>query len=101
MFSIYEKLGKLKNENPALNGGKNAASYTRIKTSLDQNILAFVREKSAKKIIFIGNLSSKKQSFSTEIEGNFSDYISGEKQTFEKNKPLIFAPWEYKILLAD
>lgn len=101
MFSIYEKLGQLKNENSALNGGKKSASYSRISTSLDKNILAFERGKAGKKLLFIANLSSKNQSFSAAIEGTYTDYMSGEKVTFEKNQTINFKPWEYKILLAN
>lgn len=101
MFSIYEKLGQLKNENSALNGGKKSASYSRITTSLDKNILAFERGKAGKKLLFIANLSSKNQSFSAAIEGTYTDYMSGEKLTFEKNQTINFKPWEYKILLAN
>lgn len=101
MFSIYEKLGQLKNENSALNGGKKSASYSRISTSLDKNILAFERGKAGKKLLFIANLSSKNQSFSAAIEGTYTDYMSGEKVTFEKNQTINFKTWEYKILLAN
>lgn len=101
MFPIYEKLGKLKNENAALNGGKNPASYKRIATSTDQNILAFEREKQGKKVIFIGNLSKTAQTFSAPIEGEFTDYISGNKVVFTKEQKLTFKPWEYKILLVE
>lgn len=100
MFPIYEKLGKLKNENVALNGGKNPASYKKIVTSADQNILAFEREKQDKKVIFIGNLSKTAQTFSAPIEGEFTDYISGNKVVFTKEQKLTFKPWEYKILLV-
>ena len=101
MFPIYEKLGKLKNENAALNGGKNPASYKRIATSMDQNILAFEREKQGKKVIFVANLTKTDQTFSVPIEGEFTDYISGTKVTFAKDQKLTFKPWEYKILLVD
>jgi 1,4-alpha-glucan branching enzyme len=101
MFSIYVKLGQLKNGNPALNGGKKSASYKRIVTSSDQNVLAFEREKQGKKVLFVGNLTKENQTFSAAIEGTFTDFMSGAKITFTKNQTLTFKPWEYKILLAD
>ena len=84
-----------------MNGGKNPASYKRIATSTDQNILAFEREKQDKKVIFIGNLSKTAQTFSAPIEGEFTDYISGNKVVFTKEQKLTFKPWEYKILLVE
>ncbi len=101
MFPIYEKLGKLKNNNIALNGGKNPASYTRISTSSDENVLAFVREKNRKKVIYIGNLNKNKTDFSLNLEGNYLDYMSGKIIKLSKNEKMNFAAWEYKILVKQ
>ena len=101
MMAIYEKLGKLKKENEALNGGKNPACYTRLLTSNDTEILAFGREKNGKKVIFICNLSKVKQSFTVPTEGLFTDYMSGTKIEITKNQKLNFSSWEYKILIFD
>ncbi|WP_394759083.1 alpha-amylase family glycosyl hydrolase [Flavobacterium sp.] len=101
MMTIYEKLGKLKSENPALNGGKNPASYHRILTSDDLKILAFEREKSGNKIIFLSNLTKTNTVFTAPIEGIFTDYMSGQKITFAKDQKLNLKPWEYKILIAE
>jgi 1,4-alpha-glucan branching enzyme len=95
------KLGKLKNENSALSGGKNPASYTRISTSDDAKIVAFERAKGAKKVIYLGNLSKEETAFSVAFEGKYTDYMTGEKVSFSKNQKLTFKPWEYKILIAE
>ncbi len=101
MNSVYEKLGKLKLENTALNGGKNAASYNRLTTSDDVRILAFEREKSGQKVIFISNLTKDNSTFTVPIEGTFADYMSGQKITLTKDQKLDFKPWEYKILIIE
>jgi 1,4-alpha-glucan branching enzyme len=95
------KLGKLKNENTALNGGKKAASYTKISTSDDTKILAFERAKENNKVIYIGNLSKTNVSFTSAFEGKFTDYMTGEKVSYSKNQKFTFKPWEYKILIAE
>lgn len=95
------KLGKLKNENCALNGGKKSASYTRISTSDDTKILAFARAKENSKVIYVGNLCKTNTSFTSSFEGKFSDYMTGEKVNYTKNQKLNFKPWEYKILIAE
>jgi len=100
MFSIYEKLGKLKVENPALNGGKKPASYQRLVTSADTRILAFQRENQGKKVIYLGNLSRRTQDFTVELEGNYVDYMTGNEFTITKDQKLNFKPWEYKILVV-
>jgi glycosidase len=95
------KLGKLKNENIALNGGKKAASYTKISTSDESKILAFARAKENNKVIFVGNLSNVNTTFTSSFEGKFTDYMTGKKVNYSKNQKLNFKPWEYKILIAE
>lgn len=99
VWPLLEKLGKLKVSNKALNGGKNAASYTRTKSSNDEKILIFTREKEGDKITFIANLSNEEVSFTTEKEGESLNYLSNQKITFLKDKELTFKPWEYQILI--
>jgi len=60
VWPLLEKLGALKAGNKALNGGKKAADYTRLKTSKDSEILAFKRSKEGDFFFFIANLSAKK-----------------------------------------
>jgi glycosidase len=99
MGAIYEKLGTLKTNNVALHGGKAKASYVRLATSNDTNILAFVREKAGKKVIYVANLSKKPNTFTFPVEGNYVDYMSGEKVVLAKDQSHSFKPWEYKILV--
>jgi glycosidase len=99
MGAVYEKLGALKTNNVALHGGKVKASYLRLTTSNDTNILAFVREKDGKKVIYVANLSKKPITFTLPVEGNFADYMSGEKVVLAKDQSHSFKPWEYKILV--
>lgn len=98
-WPLMAKLGELKNNNKALNGGKNAASHKRINTSDNKNILIFSREKEGDKLTFMANLSNKEVTFTAEKEGESVDFFSNEKLTFSKEKQLTFKPWEYKILI--
>jgi alpha-amylase len=99
VWPLMEKLGNLKTTNKALNGGKNAASYTKIQSSENENILIFTREKEGDKVTFIANLSNKEVKFTCEKEGVSTEYFSGDKITFLKGEMLNFKPWEYKILI--
>jgi hypothetical protein len=99
MYPVYEKLGQLKNTDAALNGGKNPASYTRIKTSDDTKVLAFSRAKDGKKVIYIANLSKAPVSFTAEVDGTFTNYMTGEKITFAKGQKIEAKPWQYWIIL--
>ncbi|HJS01631.1 MAG TPA: alpha-amylase family glycosyl hydrolase, partial [Flavobacterium sp.] len=97
-WDIFKTLGKLKEENIALNGGKNKASYKKIKTSLNDKILAFEREKEGKKIIFIGNLSKDNQDFTIELEGNFKNVYTNANFSLNKNQKIQMESWKFVIL---
>lgn len=97
MFSVYQKLGKLKNEHPALNGGVNKASYQRLSTS-SENILAFERKKDNQTLIFVANLSKEPTTFSMELRGDFVEYMSAKPRSLTSSE-ITFNPWEYWILI--
>lgn len=98
-WPILAKLGKLKNEGTALNGGKNAAKYTRLKTSADDEILAFKRSKNGEELIYIANMTDKPKKFTIEAEGEFSNYMKTGKTKLNPGKELNFEAWEYMILV--
>lgn len=98
-WELRAKLGKLKAENSALNGGKNKATYKRITTSNDEQILAFEREKDGEKIIYLANLSNQVVSASLSISGEFTDYITGKKVVFDVKLSTQLQPWQYYILV--
>ncbi|MDH7444197.1 alpha-amylase family glycosyl hydrolase [Aquimarina sp. 2201CG14-23] len=100
-FPLYEKLGKLKNQNPALHGGKNAASYTRIKTSADKKILAFQREKEGNKLLFVANMTKEPVKFTASYEGKFKDYLSDQLTERKTGQEYELAPWQYTILIQE
>ncbi|MFK5880333.1 MAG: alpha-amylase family glycosyl hydrolase [Flavobacteriaceae bacterium] len=95
-----KKLGALKNENVALNGGKNSATYKNIPVD-NENILVFERAKSGKKVVFIGNLSDAPINFTLNENYDGVDYMSGENIKFEAEKIISFNAWEYKILVVN
>ncbi len=97
-WSLLQKLGKLKNNNNALNGGKNKAGYQRIKTSNNQKILAFKRFKNKDTVFYLANLSKDTVLFTTTINGNYHNFIPNKNTKFKRNEILKFKPWEYKIL---
>lgn len=98
MFPIYEKLGKLKNNNAALNGGKKAASYNRIKTSNDTTTLAFERRNKKNSVLFIANMVNKESSVSIEKTGKYINYMTGKPVTLS-SKEMNLGAWEYMILI--
>ncbi|HBD27061.1 alpha-amylase family glycosyl hydrolase [Flavobacterium sp.] len=97
-WELRAKLGKLKTENTALNGGKNKAKYTRIKTDDDTNILAFTRENEGKKVVYIANFSNNPIKTKVEIKGEFTNYMTGEKMKLNEKQIFSMEPWQYYIL---
>ena len=97
MFAVYEKLGKLKNENPALNGGKKPASFKLLPTSDTESVLAFEREKDGRKVIFVANLKPGVIGFNMPVNGTYTNYMTGEKVTF-KGQKVEANGWQYWIL---
>lgn len=96
MWPLLEKLGHLKNTNPALNGGKDPASYKDLKTTNDK-VLAFQRSKNNSTVTFIGNFSAQEQSVNAPLKGSFTDYMTNEPIVMNENA-LVLKPWEYRIL---
>lgn len=96
-WMLLEKLGKLKNSNIALNGGKNPATINRPSTSNDA-VLIIKRSKNGNEVTFIGNFSGEEQRFDNIIKGKYLDFMLNKKVEF-KDGIMILKPWEYKILV--
>jgi len=96
-FQLLKKLGELKNSNPALNGGKHAASYERVQTNND-HILMFKRQKAGSTVTFIGNFSDQEQTLENELKGTPLDFIDDKPLQLD-GESLILKPWEYKVLI--
>lgn len=94
-WKLLQKLGQLKNTNPALNGGKEAASYRRLDS--EKNILMFERSKNEETILFVGNFSNERNKISVP-SGKYLDYMTDEKVVL-KGDAFLIGPWEYKILI--
>jgi alpha-amylase len=97
-WEIFKKLGKLKTEKTALNGGKDKASYKKINTTSKDKILSFEREKNGKKIIFIGNMSKENQEFTIQTIGKFKNIYTNSDFLIEKDQKLKMKSWEFVIL---
>lgn len=98
MWPLLKKLGTLKNTNPALHGGKMAASYSRITTSSDAKVLAFRRDGSGSEVIYIANLSKTPTEFTIPITGTYINELTGEPFQLFENQKQTFAPWHYVLL---
>jgi glycosidase len=101
VWPVMVKLGELKNTNSALAGGKEAAAYTRLKTTKNDQVLAFSRGNGDDMLIYVANLTKAPVKFKIELDGKFQDYMSSGEVDLEKDMELEFKPWEYKILINN
>ncbi len=100
-FEIYKRLGALKKEQLALNGGKDPGSYQRINTSDNVHVLAFERAKEGQRVIYVANMSNEPREFTLDYEGSFKDHKTGDELSFNGETTHVFEPWEYHILIAQ
>ncbi|WP_081209853.1 alpha-amylase family glycosyl hydrolase [Salegentibacter sediminis] len=101
IWPILEKLGELKNQNVALHGAKEAASYEALETSEEEKVMAFKREKNGQELIYLSNFSDASLNFTVRLDGEYIDYMSGATVEMEENENLEFKPWEYRILVNN
>ncbi|APU66916.1 alpha-amylase family glycosyl hydrolase [Christiangramia flava] len=101
VYPILEKLGKLKNENAALHGAKQAASYETLETSNQEKILAYERKGGGSELIYLANMSDQPVKFTVSIAGDYQDYMANSEFQIEEGQEMEFQPWEYKILTKN
>ena len=96
MWPLLENLAKLKNNNPALNGGKNPAMYENIDLT-NSKVLAFNRVKNKNKVTFVANFSNSVQAVNNPSFGS-KDYITNIP---ENDNILNLSPWSFRILIKN
>ena len=96
-WELRAKLGKIKNELNALNGGKSKAAYTRIKAS-NENVLAFERTKNGKKVIYLANLSAQPVDVTIPVTGQYKDLMTEKPMSLSATQVYSMLPWQYYIL---
>lgn len=99
---FYTKLIALRHENKALYCGEGAAPMLRIKSSNDDAVYAFLREKENNRVFVIANLSKTPQKISLQGEAhhaNYKEYFSAKDITFDKTTTINLKAWEYAVYI--
>lgn len=97
---FYKQLLKLKNRNQALWNGLEGGAIQRVKTSQDDRVFAFVREKGNDKVVVILNLSDQDVEVSLQGElytGTYTELFSGAPWQFEADASVNLYPWGYLV----
>ncbi len=94
---FYKKLLMLRKENVALSAN---SSFTKITSSNDANIFAFVRSQEKNKVLVVTNLSSSQQNFTFSnemISGDVKELFTGSKQKITTNQTISLPAWGYAV----
>jgi glycosidase len=97
---FYTSLIKLKKNNEALWNGESGGQMVTIKTNNKKRILSFYREKDENRVVVFLNLTKKSVSFKPAlkgIEGEYTDYYTGEKVSLPLSVKHTLEPWGYKV----
>jgi len=100
MFGFYQTLLNLKKRNQALWNGKWGGSLTRVTSSDNKAVYAFVREKNGDKVFVILNLTGNPVTVTMKgkvYSGNYKDVFNGETVRFHKNEEMSLSGWEYHV----
>lgn len=94
---FYKRLLGLRKNNEALAAN---ASFTKLQTSNDTNVYAFIRQKGSNKVLVIVNLSNTVQSFSItdqSINGKAVNLFTSKKEKINNAQTLQLDAWGYKV----
>ena len=98
---FYGKLLKLKKQEPAMRHGETAGDLLVIPNGKDEAVFSFLRKKENSKVLFVLNLSNKKQKVkldSAELTGSMQEIFSGVESTgLKKQLSLSLEPWQYLV----
>ncbi len=96
-YKLLELLGKLKNHNPALHGGKDAADYREL--DVDDRLLAFKRTDENHEVYYLANLTDEPiKTRIPGISGAVKDLIRGTEANLTVNVEITIHPNEYRLL---
>jgi glycosidase len=102
MTGFYSDLMKMRKANVALWNGESGGPMTLINTGKDRKVFAFYRQKGENRVIVLLNLSKKKVSFKAimkNIDGEYTEYFTGEKLNVPSKNTIELTPWAYKIFI--
>ncbi len=100
MFDFYKELIDLKKSNEALWNGKYGGTLTRINSTDNKSVYAFLRENGENRVFVILNLTGKNVDITLKgsgYKGRYTEVFNGKKIKFGKDTNQILTPWEYKV----
>ncbi len=102
LTGFYKNLIKLKKSNEALWNGDFGGRMLKIRTNKKRKIFAFYREKNNNRVVIFLNLTKKNVAFKPVLkglEGEYTEYFTGQKAIFLKSVIITLNPWDYKVYI--
>jgi glycosidase len=102
MTPFYTSLIKLKKENQALWNGEFGGTMDSIPTNRENKVFAFYREKDQNRVVVFLNLRKKDVAVKPDfrkIDGEYTNYFTGEKVSFPLADSLRLEPWGYRVFV--
>jgi len=100
LYGFYKNLLTLKVNNKALWNGEAGGKLTRVNSTNDKAVFAFLRQKDENTVFVILNLTAKPQTVTFKGKNYAGDYksgISGKPMKFVADTPIQLKPWDYLI----
>ena len=95
MWTLLEKLAKVKQHNSALNGGKSPSSYEQILPE-SKTVLAFKRYTKSDEVIYMVNLGNTSENINLSNSNSYKDVITG--RLYKDLKTIELSPKTYMLL---
>jgi alpha-amylase len=98
---LYTVLLQLKRSHPALQNGERGGSFTRLSTSADSSVFAYVRERDGAAVVAVLNLSGAPVNVkltNRAADGRYTDVFSGEALELTGASTLDLPAWSYRLL---
>ena len=98
---FYTSLNTLKEENPALHNGKFGGDFKALGVTGDEDVYAYARSRDDNRLVSIINFDDEPAEavISADIEGDYTDYFSGESISISGEYVFTMDGWGYKILI--
>ncbi|MCW3094296.1 MAG: 1,4-alpha-glucan branching protein [Ferruginibacter sp.] len=101
LHDFYKTLLHLRKTNPALKAGDYSNENTLgIKTSAENNVLAWLRQAEEHKVVVLLNMSSVPVEFTVDnehLEGDFTDVFNKVTHNFKQQNSLSLPAWGYRV----
>jgi alpha-amylase len=100
MTDFYKKLISLKHRNEALWNGKFGGTLTRITSTNNKAVYAFLRENGKDRVFVVLNLTKEPAVVTLKgklYRGNYRDVFSGSDVSFRKDESIALQPWDFRV----